>query len=117
MLEPRPTPPLNVGAYEDAERQVGEVLAAARRGHEASMRLLIRMAASDALESNLKRLAAAGDRCAPTLDQLKVDSNYGADAKELRFAADAAANALSKAAGRAVIVAIPIKTGETESAA
>ena len=114
MLERAP-PPINASVLDHARREVEVVLAAAKRGHEASQRAIIRMAASNVLEASLRRLAQAADAVAPNGEAVKNDLHLSDAQIELRFAADAAQEPLSRAAGRAVVIAI--KASEPEDAA
>lgn len=104
--------PINQAVLDHALRLVRRTFEQAERGDETAKRALIRFAASDVLETSLTRMAAFADRCAPSLDELRINvGHYSSDAAQLRYEVDKAADVLSQAAGRAVIVEHPAIAG------
>lgn len=96
--------PINQSMLEHADREVRMVLANAARGDPEAQQALIRYAAAARLERGLLELAAAADRCAPTMEQIKISKCYGADVVALRRALLPIEDTLSAAAGRAVVI-------------
>lgn len=97
--------PVNPSVLEDAARLVRRALERADRGDAEALQELVRMASAEALETTLTRVAVFADRCAPTLDELKVNAGqFSADAAALRHEVSLVANVLNQAAGRAVVV-------------
>lgn len=110
--------PVNAAMLDHAAREVRAVFSAAERGEAWAERALLRFAAAEALETALTRVAGFADKCAPTLDELKLSpGQYSYDAQQLRFAADDAAKALSQAAGRAVVVELPAREAQPDPGA
>lgn len=91
-------------AADYALRHVRQLLARAERGDGIAINELIRMAAAPILECSVRRMAHAAHAAAPTLDAIKASSRtaYPSEMCELRYAAEAAQDALSAAAGRTV---------------
>jgi hypothetical protein len=101
-------PPINSSLAEGAASIVRRALERAERGDPVAKRDLLRMAASEALETTLIRVAGFADKCAPSLDELKINrGSFSADAQQLRFEVDLVPNVLNQAAGRAVVVELP----------
>lgn len=106
-IPPAPPSPVNERSYAHADLALRRMLEAAGRGDVAARLSVIEAGAADRLRTALARLAAAADACAPDHDQIRIDGGPNAlDRRELRYAADAAIEALSAAAGRAVVVDI-----------
>lgn len=98
-------PAPNPAMLTDAIAAVRILLGSAERGFLGAQRDLVRMAAAASLENALMRIVASADKCAPSLDEIKLQPGlFASDACALRFAVDAAREALSQAAGRAVAV-------------
>lgn len=96
--------PLNERAYSQAQLAMRRMLDSAERGDVVARFALIEAAAAPALRVSLQRIATAADKCAPSTEDIKIDGRpYSLDQRELRFAADSASEALSQAAGRAVV--------------
>lgn len=98
-------PPLSEHSYIQAARTFRHTLDAAARGDIGARKALVEAAAAPQLRVALARLQLAADKCAPKLDEIRLQS-YGADAHELRFACDAATDPLSAAAGHAEAPAV-----------
>lgn len=98
-------PPINTSLAEGAKSIVRRALERAERGDASALRDLLRMAAADKLETTLTRVAHYADKCAPSLDEIKLTKGqFSADACQLRFEVELVANVLNQAAGRAVVV-------------
>lgn len=99
---------MNQSMIDHAARVVRRTLERASAGDEKAQRDLLRFAAAETMETALMRLAALADKCAPTLDEIKVNRHfYSGEAQQLRFAVDAVPNILNQAAGRAVVLEMP----------
>lgn len=102
-------PPVNSSLAEGAASIVRRALERAERGDPAAKRELLRMATADALETTLIRVACLADKCAPTLDEIKIGkTQYSSDACQLRYEIELVPNVLNQAAGRATVVAITV---------
>lgn len=97
--------PINSSMAAGAASVVRRALERAERGDQTAKRDLLRFAASEALETTLIRVAALADKCAPTLDEIKINKGqYAYDAQQLRFEVELVANVLNQTAGRATVV-------------
>lgn len=91
-------------AADYALRHVRQLVGRAERGDGVAINELIRMAAAPILEFSVRRMASAAHAAAPTLDAIKAAPRCAIPSEmcELRYAAEAAQDALSAAAGRTV---------------
>lgn len=106
MFEPLP---INPQTLADAARVVRRTLECAERGDREPQERLLRMAVADELNAKLKSFVELAGRVAPSLDEIKINgSHFSADACQLRYEIDHAANILNQAAGRATVVALPV---------
>ncbi|MCL4715522.1 MAG: hypothetical protein KJZ75_11475 [Hyphomonadaceae bacterium] len=104
--------PINHAAVEAAARMVRRTLERAERGDVDAKRDLLRYQCAEALETTLTRVAALADKCAPTLDEIKIEERqYSSDAQQLRFEVERVPNILNQAAGRAVVLEMPVHPG------
>jgi len=106
--------PVNQSMLDHAARVVRRTLERAARGDEAARRDLLRYAVADALETALTRVGALADKCAPSLEEIKVNRDqFSYDAQQLRFEIERVPNILNQAAGRAVVIEMPPRAAET----
>lgn len=99
---------MNPALLDQAMREVHRTLKRAWREDAEAQRELLRYVHAEALEATLARLAVIADKCAPTLDEIRVcGAQYSYDAQQLRFEVDRVANVLNRAAGRAVVLEMP----------